>query len=142
FAFGPSTSLAGRPIPLRGTISDDGLPAGLTNFYWRVSRARISGIHIEDTNALDTFVTFDWPDGQEDYEIELVASDTFFTVRATVRIRITETELPAIALSLSPDTNVFSIGQTATLLATVSDPDSPYVFVDFYEGNSFFGKQW
>lgn len=123
-------------VHLAASVSDDGKPIGGTLTYqWRTVGGYAPAKFVQPGQPV-TDVSFDLPGV---YHLELTVSDSMFSVRTNVTISVND--VPRVrSLWSYPFEQPYSVGQTVSLLAQVSDSDGSVTNVEFFDGGLRIGE--
>lgn len=121
-----TTSLPANTVTLRGSVVDDGLPAGATvNVFWTQVAGVLNGAIINTPNQAVTTVTFQSPGT---YQFQLTADDSQLSSSATVIVTVLPQNDPPVVSAGAPQTIYIQGGNLAvdtTLQGSATDDGLP-----------------
>jgi hypothetical protein len=130
-----NTNIASTNLTLTGTVSDDGLPYGLTNILWSVlsGNGSVSFLNQHAPTTTATFTNFGV------YWLQLQADDGFATNFSSCVINL---ERPPIIAFVSPSSNNYILmsNSPVVLSAHAYGPSAAILSVTFYDGLASLGS--
>ena len=146
---------AGGPTPtnltLAGSVTDDGLPYGVTNLGWTVANGNANNVSFSNPTSAVTTATFN---NVGIYTLRLSANDGFASNNATCTVTV---ELPPVVAMVGPTNNAViqtstNIGLYAAAYATNSwatvtnvsfyDYGTNSLGLAYYDGGDGFSLRW
>jgi len=120
-------------VNLQGSVSDDGLPYGVTNILWSVVGSN-SPVTFGNAHAAGTTATFSTNGA---YTLSLQVDDGFSTNSSTCAITIKRR--PFVYITSPTNNAVFGFGAPITNQATAYDLDGTVANVQFFNGTNLLG---
>jgi hypothetical protein len=124
-----------RTVELRGTISDDGRPAGNLHVQWRV----IGGLGMVQIEAVTQTVTRAYCSRSGSYEFELSADDTQFSSRSRVKVMVDDPPGIGFPLGYIDIPSLVPVGASIPLMADAWDDDGEIDRIEFYANGNLIG---